>query len=86
MENQTPVQIDSLSKFLEICKKESEFVKIATFKNSVIVHFTHTIYSGLFDEIKKLPNKVMLYHSTDFMSGDIELCLFIYKTPPHEFD
>lgn len=86
MENQTPVQIDSLSNFIELCQKEKDFLKILTFKNSVILHFEKTIYSNITDELKKLPNKTMIYHVTNLMTGEIEVCLFIYKISQYEFD
>lgn len=68
-----------LNQFLENCKKEKEFIDLKTFKNSIVLFFEHTIYSNIFEHLKKLNNKVMLYRQTNIYTGEEELCLFIYK-------
>lgn len=77
---------EKLNSFIESCKKEKEFVKQLNFKNSIIIHFEKTIYSNLLDDLKKLQNKVMIYHCNDPLTDQINTCLFIYKINNYEFD
>ena len=75
-----------LNQFLENCKKESEFIDIKTFKNSIIVHFDKNIYSNIFEHLKKLSNKIMLYNVENLYTGQQEICLFIYKDLNYNYD
>lgn len=75
-----------LNQFLENCKKESEFIDIKTFKNSIIVHFDKNIYSNIFEHLKKLSNKIMLYNSENLYTGQQEICLFIYKDLNYNYE
>jgi hypothetical protein len=75
-----------LTQFLENCKKESEFIDIYTFKNSIIVHFDKNIYSNIFEHLKKLSNKIMLYNTENFYTGQQEICLFIYKDLNYNYE
>jgi hypothetical protein len=75
-----------LNQFLENCKKESEFIDIKTFKNSIVVHFDKNIYSNVFEHLKKLSNKIMLYNTENFYTGQQEICLFIYKDLNYNYE
>lgn len=75
-----------LNEFLERCKLDKDFIKIATFKNSVIVYFDKAIYSDLYEELKKLSNRVMIYTNVNVNFVKPELCLFIYKNLNYEID
>lgn len=75
-----------LNDFLEICKKDKDFIKIATFKNSVIVYFEKAIYSDIYEHLKKLENRVMVYNNISSNLYKPELCLFIYKNMCYEIN
>lgn len=77
---------NQLNEFLEICKNDKDFKKIATFKNSVLIHFKKAIYSDIYEHLKKLDNRVMIYTNIDLIENEIELILFIYKNISYEIN
>lgn len=75
-----------LNNFINYCKKDKEFKKIDTFKNSVLIHFKKSLYSDLYEHLKKLDNRVMIYTHIDLMNNELELVVFIYKNLSYEID
>jgi len=75
-----------LNNFLENCKKCKEYNQIRTFKNSIVVHFEKNIYSDIFEQLKKLDNKIMIYTQDDIYTGEQDICLFIYKDLNFNYD
>ena len=75
-----------LNNFIDLCKKDKEFKEINTFKNSVLITFKKSIYSDLYEHLKKLDCRVMIYTHVNLEINEIELVLFIYKNLSYEID
>lgn len=77
-----------LNEFLEYCKKDSEYLLIKTYSNSVIVYFERSILTDVFKKLIDLELNFFVYRSIniDGLDSNPCLCLFIYKTKEYVFN
>jgi hypothetical protein len=77
-----------LNTFLEYAKKDSEYLAIKTYTNSVIVYFDRSILTDVFKKLIDLELDFFTYRSIfiDPFSNQPCICLFIYKKKYYDFN
>jgi hypothetical protein len=86
METKNNEQI--LNNFLEYAKKDTEYLTIKTYTNSVIVYFDRSILTDVFKKLIDLDLNFFTYRSIyiDAEKNQPCICLFIYKTKEYVFN
>jgi hypothetical protein len=75
---------EKLYQFIELCKKDDDFIKISNYANSVSIQFNQAIYSTITTELIKLPNSFFIGKVYDYITNQFVLQLFIYKIKTFE--
>lgn len=74
----------NLNEFLELCKKDYDFIEIQTYVNSVKVYFIKSIFMEYFKKLNEINYDYFVFRTG---ISDCEcLCLFIYKKKYYEFN
>jgi hypothetical protein len=73
-----------LYEFIELCKNDSDFIKVSYYANSVSIQFNEAIYSTITTELIKLPNNFFIGKVYDYVTNQFILQLFIYKIKTFE--
>jgi len=71
---------EKLNNFISKVQKDQEFVKLETFKNSILIIFDTSIFSDIYQDLKQLDNLALIYTYNN------NLYLLIYKIKTYEVD
>lgn len=73
-----------LFEFIELCKKDNDFLRINLYANKVVIVFNEAIYSSITSELIKLPNSFFIGKVFDYINNQFVIQLFIYKIKTFE--